>query len=41
MYQSGSWGERSGRRRLMDEYDNGEHYYPLKGQEIWAPPRFE
>jgi hypothetical protein len=25
----------------MDEYDNGEPYYPLGGQEICAPPRFE
>ena len=24
-------------RRLKDEYDNGEPYYPLAGREIWQP----
>ena len=25
-------------RKLKEEYDNGEPYYPLAGQEIWLPP---
>ncbi|MEX2457996.1 MAG: HNH endonuclease [Actinomycetota bacterium] len=26
-------------RRLKDEFDNGEHYYALEGQELWLPGR--
>lgn len=25
--------------RLKKEFDNGEHYYKLNGQQIWVPPR--
>jgi putative restriction endonuclease len=25
-------------RRLKDEYDNGEPYFPFDGQELWLPP---
>ncbi len=26
-------------RRLKDDFDNGEPYYPLHGREIWLPPQ--
>lgn len=25
-------------KKLKEEFDNGEPYYPLAGQEIWLPP---
>jgi putative restriction endonuclease len=25
-------------RKLKEEFDNGEPYYPLAGKEIWLPP---
>lgn len=28
-------------RRLKDEFDNGEPYYPFNGQQIWLPPEAE
>lgn len=28
-------------RRLKDEFDNGEPYYPFDGQQIWLPPETE
>jgi putative restriction endonuclease len=28
-------------RRLKDEFDNGEPYYPFDGQRIWLPPEAE
>jgi len=28
-------------RRLKDDFDNGEPYYPLEGSRIWLPPTFE
>lgn len=28
-------------RRLKEDFDNGEPYYPLDGQKIWLPPRAE
>lgn len=28
-------------RRLKDDFDNGEPYYPLQGSEIWLPPAVE
>lgn len=28
-------------RRLKDDFDNGEPYYPLHGREIWLPPQAE
>jgi len=28
-------------RKLKDDFDNGEPYYPLEGNEIWLPPAVE
>ena len=25
-------------KKLKEEFDNGEPYYPLQGREIWLPP---